>query len=389
MNHWPQKRLEEISDLINGRAFEPSEWSDKGTPIIRIQNLNDPSKPYNYYDGSLPEKYRVRTGDILLSWSGTPGTSFGCFRWKGPEGWLNQHIFNVKLRGGLHPDFFVYQVNSMLGQLIAMAHGGVGLQHVTKGMVGNLIISIPTMPEQERIVQILCQADELRQLRADADRLGASLTSSLFHEMFGEPNRWTQEPLQKLLVGIESGWSPVCRDEPAKPAEWGVLKLSSVTFGEYREEENKALPEGTAPRPGLEVRRGDVLFTRKNTYALVAATAYVWSTRPRLMLSDLIFRLRPRPEVGLDPLYLCYSLAGLPKRGEIQRLAGGSAGSMPNISKERLLSVSISLPPLHLQQYFALHAKEIRDLQAEQIARRERLNDLFHSLLHRAFQGDL
>lgn len=55
--------------LVNGRAFKPAEWGKEGMPIIRIQNLNDSSKPFNYYEGDLPEKYRVRSGDILLSWS--------------------------------------------------------------------------------------------------------------------------------------------------------------------------------------------------------------------------------------------------------------------------------------------------------------------------------
>ena len=70
-----------VCQLINGRAFKPSDWGTTGLPIIRIQNLNDGSKAFNFYEGRYDEKHFVQAGDVLLSWSGTPGTSFGCFLW--------------------------------------------------------------------------------------------------------------------------------------------------------------------------------------------------------------------------------------------------------------------------------------------------------------------
>jgi type I restriction enzyme S subunit len=384
-----QRRLGEICTLINGRAFHSSEWSDEGLPIIRIQNLKDPSKPFNYYQGSLPEKFRVQPGDVLLSWSGTPGTSFGCFRWQGPEGWLNQHIFNVRITDDINPDFFVYQVGSLLGELIAQAHGGVGLQHVTKPMLEDLLLWIPLRVEQDRIVGVLDEAKGLRHLRTRIARRTEDVIPALFHQSFADSNAYEASSLQELLQPIDSGWSPVCHDQAAPDDEWGVLKLSAVTTGRYLEGENKALPADMAPRPSIEVKAGDVLFSRKNTKDLVAATVYVWETRPRLMLSDLIFRLRPRQQQEVDPVYLAYALKEPTKRQEIQRLASGAAGSMPNISKERLLSVKLSIPPPQLQRRFATHVAEICSLETAQTASGRRLDELFESLLHRVFQGEL
>ncbi|MGB9486981.1 MAG: hypothetical protein WCD04_12830, partial [Terriglobia bacterium] len=60
---WATKRLEEVAELVNGRAFKPTEWQAEGLPIIRIQNLNDRSAPFNYHPGPLPEKFRVHRGD--------------------------------------------------------------------------------------------------------------------------------------------------------------------------------------------------------------------------------------------------------------------------------------------------------------------------------------
>ncbi len=183
---WPTRRLDTACSLVNGRAFKPEEWEEEGLPIIRIQNLNDTSKPFNYTTQSLPNRFRVRPGDILFSWSGTPGTSFGCFRWRGPEGWLNQHIFNVRLSGALEGDYFIAHVNLKLVELIAKAHGGVGLQHVTKGMVDETMLMTPPAHLQiefcRRVAGVEALATDQRASLRDLDSLFASLQYRAFRE---------------------------------------------------------------------------------------------------------------------------------------------------------------------------------------------------------------
>jgi type I restriction enzyme S subunit len=70
-------------------------------------------------------------------------------------------------------------------------------------------------------------------------------------------------------------------------------------------------------------------------------------------------------------------------------MASGSAGSMPNISKEKLRSVVIELPPFDLQRVFADRIAEIDKLKAAHRAHLEKLDALFASLQHRAFRGEL
>jgi type I restriction enzyme S subunit len=97
MKGYPVSRVGDICKLVNGRAFKPEDWSTEGAPIIRIQNLNDNQKPFNYWSGPLDRQILVKPRDLLLAWSGTPGTSFGAHIWSGPPGILNQHIFRVDL----------------------------------------------------------------------------------------------------------------------------------------------------------------------------------------------------------------------------------------------------------------------------------------------------
>jgi type I restriction enzyme S subunit len=133
--NWHWARLGERLELINGRAFKPSDWLSKGLPIVRIQNLNDEGAPFNYCDESTVQpKHIIDSESFLISWSGTPGTSFGAFIWRRSRAALNQHIFSCFQRGEAYFDRFLQlAINGRLDEMIAKAHGGVGLQHITKG----------------------------------------------------------------------------------------------------------------------------------------------------------------------------------------------------------------------------------------------------------------
>lgn len=88
---WQEKKLGDIATFINGKAFKPSDWSNEGLPIIRIQNLTNSINDIHYYNGNIEDKYRITTGDILISWSAT----IDVFEWLNGDAVLNQHIFKV------------------------------------------------------------------------------------------------------------------------------------------------------------------------------------------------------------------------------------------------------------------------------------------------------
>ena len=70
---WVPTQLGRLGAYVNGRAFKPTEWSETGRPIIRIQNLTGSTKTVNFFDGDVDKKYLVEPGDLLISWSATLG----------------------------------------------------------------------------------------------------------------------------------------------------------------------------------------------------------------------------------------------------------------------------------------------------------------------------
>ena len=383
----------DICELLNGRAFKPSDWTTTGLPIVRIQNLNNPGAKFNYFDGEVRSRFLIDSGYLLFAWSGTPGTSFGTHIWNGGPAVLNQHIFNIVFdETVLDKQFLRFALNQKLDELIGKAHGGVGLQHVTKGVVEDTEILLPALNEQRRLVDLLSRAEGIVRLRRQAQKRAAAIIPALFLDMFGDPatnpKGWPQNPLGHLLTSIDSGQSPKCHDRLKERGEWGVLRLGAVTTCEYKEEEHKTLPHGIAATTSVEVQEGDLLLTRKNTYELVGAAAYIWETAGRILLPDLIFRLNIADREQLHPLYLWGLLVTTSKRIRLRQLASGSAGSMPNISKERLKTLPIEIPPRDLQAQFANHVEQFRSISLQQSAASIRAEAAFHALLARVFSDD-
>jgi type I restriction enzyme S subunit len=169
---WVWVRIGDQLELLNGMAFKPTDWTASGLRIVRIQNLNNPGAPFNH---CRPEFARERSliddGAFLISWSGTPGTSFGAFIWDRGPAVLNQHIFRCDFKTeAFTARYLQVAINGRLDEMIAKAHGGVGLQHITKGKLEALLIALPPIAEQHRIVakvdELMALCDRLEEARA-------------------------------------------------------------------------------------------------------------------------------------------------------------------------------------------------------------------------------
>lgn len=292
----------------------------------------------------------------------------------------------------LNTRYLYHFMESHLSTLREQSIGGI-IKYIKISNLTDAKIPLPPLPEQRRIAAILDKAEALHAKRREAITKLDQLLQYVFLEMFGDPvtnpKGWPRVRFSELLESIDSGTSPVCLDRSAIDNEWAVLKLSAITRCEYDPSANKALPEGIEPDKSLEVKIGDLLFTRKNTRDLVAACAFVTDTPPRLLLPDLIFRFRLKKLAPVVPRYLQALLAFPGKRKDIQSLAGGSAGSMPNISKAKLSNALIELPPTDLQCEFERRLKHCDLLREKQRLALVKLDATFFALQQQAFAGKL
>ncbi|WP_127803342.1 restriction endonuclease subunit S [Hydrogenophaga sp. NH-16] len=192
------------------------------------------------------------------------------------------------------------------------------------------------------------------------------------------PAHWQLKRLRFATTGIEQGWSPQCDNEVADDDRWGVMKVGCVNGDRFDPLENKALPADLDPMPAYELQPGDVLVSRANTKELVGSAAVVPDgVRPRLLLCDKLFRIRPQAEVHAR--FLTYVLRTPAARYQYERDATGASGSMQNIGQDTIKNLSIPLPSTDEQaaitDFLDWRTAQIDALIAKKQALLERLSE--------------
>lgn len=339
--------LGSLCRLQNGRAFKPTDWSDTGLPIIRIQNLNDIEAPFNHFDGDVEDRHLVRDGDVLLSWSGTPGTSFGCFIWDRGSAVLNQHIFKVQVdTATVEKEFFVHAVNSRLGEMIDLSHGGVGLRHITKSKLEQIELPTPPRDKQRSIVTriraALDRVHEASQLHstalAEANALPAAVCGGLC-----QSDEWPLLPVESVVSNTRNGRSIKPGGEESNGR---VLTLSAVRDVFLDTQCAKPIVLESSVANDFSINAGEVFVSRSNTRELVGLASVALENGPAsLIYPDLLIKLVPDPS-RIRGKYLAFALRIPSSRDQLKGAAQGSSQTMVKISGAALRQIRIPVPPL-------------------------------------------
>jgi len=168
------------------------------------------------------------------------------------------------------------------------------------------------------------------------------------------PKHWQTPLMGRCLLRIEQGWSPVAAEGELATNQWAVMTLSSVRRGLFNPSAIKPISLLTNIPTDIEVKDGDFLLTRSNTRDRVGDVCIVQNVRPRTLLCDLIYRLT-LCSGAFVPQFLVYQLLCPVGRGQIERDARGSSGTMPKISQGHIRSWRVFVPPVNEQEAIVSH----------------------------------
>ena len=263
-------------------------------------------------------------------------------------------LYNVfSVSPNLERQYLYYYLKSdfVLQRIKAVATGSVR-DNLKLSMLYEFPIELPKLENQRKIVKILDKVSDVVEKKEQELEQLDTFVKSRFVELFGDPIKnpkgWEVGKLSECLERIDNGKSFTCDSNAREGVFPAILKLSAATYGDYRPYENKALLDEKQFVESVEVHRGDLLFTRKNTPDLVGMAAYVFETPEKLMMPDLIFRLVTNER--MTPTFLWQLINNREFRPAIQGISGGSAKSMSNISKERLKNIEVICPPISEQK---------------------------------------
>lgn len=400
---WRHVPLSQVAEIQGGIQKQPKRVPlNNPFPFLRVANVTAGGlhladvHSIELFDGEL-ERYRLERGDLLVVEGNGSASQIGrAAVWDGsiPDTVHQNHLIRVRPGKDLDPRYLGLLWNSpaIRDELSAVSSSTSGLHTLSVAKLRRIQVPLPPVDEQRRIVNFLedhlSLLDAAMASLAKANSRVRALERSALDHHFGSDSGGV--PLDELVADISAGKSFGSSNAPAGAEEWGIIRVSAMTWGEFRPEENKAV---SAERVDLrfEIRPGDLLVSRANTSEYVGASVLVRSVRPKLLLSDKSLRVTPRQGVRVE--WLWRALQAPSARRQISALATGTKDSMRNISQASLRR--ILLPKADLDEQVKAMAgfiqiKSAIDRMRTELAFQERRSAaLRRSLLAAAFSGQL
>jgi type I restriction enzyme, S subunit len=361
---WHRRTLSQLGEYHNGLAFKPSDWREEGTKIIRIEELNNPTGQYDYFDGQFPEINRIENGDLVFSWSAT----LKVVVWKHGEGVLNQHLFKVIPNDDVDKTFLYYLLDYNMESLRGGSHGST-MKHIKRGELQTYVVNLPTEPEQREIARILTTLDNLIEKTEALIAKYQAIKQGMMHDLFTRGVdehghlRSTYAEAPELYKESELGWIPKGWDCLAlglvvPKAEYGisvslddaegipVLRMNNLSHGRVNVTDIKRSCHSEARR--LLLHENDVLFNRTNSIEHVGRTSVWRNELPQASFASYLVRLVPDIS-RLLPDYLVYWMNRPETQLAIRQFATPGVHQV-NINPTNLRKSLICLPVLLKEQ---------------------------------------
>ncbi len=376
---WKIVSLADVAEYINGYPFKPSEWSDNGLPIVRIQNLNDPSKPFNYYNGPLSSKHKeviINNEDLLFAWS----ASFGFYIWNRGRAILNQHIYKVKPKYSIIDKYFLYYVgNYYLNAYVKTHTVGSTMKHIRKSTLKSIRIPLPPLEEQWGVAEVLSTLDKAieatERLIWRLERLKRGLMQELLTKGIGH-REFKDTPIGKI------------------PKEWQVVRLGEIVdiFDNMRvplSERERANRKGPYPYCGANgiidyidgyIFEGEYVLLAEDGgyYGPFEKSAYIMNGK--FWVNNHAHVLKAKEGIALNR-FLMYMLNFL----DLRPYLVGSTRT--KLNQKEMKKIRLPLPPLEEQKRIVAILSTIDDWIELERKRREKLERLKHGLMELLLTG--
>ncbi|EHJ01986.1 MULTISPECIES: restriction endonuclease subunit S [Clostridium] len=375
-------KLGNIATYINGYAFKPEDWENQGKPIIRIQNLTNSSDELNYFNKDINEKYIVKTGDILISWS----ASIGIYEWNKSEAVLNQHIFKVVFdKINVNKQYYKFMVGMCLEKAMKYMHGST-MKHITKKYFDDILVPVPDLKVQEKVAKVLNKSQELIDKRKAQMEALDELVKSQFIEMFGDPSKnpmgWKETTIGDSCYYVKDG-PHASPNYVEKDKGIPFISVRNIVDGYINWDTAKYISEDDYETfiKKCEPEKGDVLYSKGGTTGIAK---YIDTDKK---FANWVHIAVLKFEKDLDGIFFENMLNSAYCYQQSQRLTKGIANR--DLVLGSMKQIKFYLPPIELQNQFADFVKQVDKLKFEMQKSLEEMENNFNSLMQRAFKGEL
>ncbi|WP_296247864.1 restriction endonuclease subunit S [Pseudomonas sp. UBA4194] len=304
------------------------------------------------------------------------------------EGICSTDIWALRTDEVLQPNFALRYLRSPAVYVRAtQLAAGANLPRLSADAFDRLPVPLPTLPEQQRIVDVLGQAEAVEKAKKSVSDQVDHLIRTAYWEHFGA---WfTADGLvDPVRIGDYVANSQYGVSEAmGETGTHAVLRMNSITTSGWLDlTDLKYASLSKKDISSTELRDGDLLFNRTNSKELVGKCALWRPVTGTYSFASYLVRFRLKPE--MLPEYLWATLNSAYGKYRLLNSAK-QAVSMANVSPTGLGRITVPLPPLLLQEAFAKFVREIELLRAQMLSKLELYSELQEIITQRALIGEL
>ena len=350
---WDYKKLGEVCTVLNGFAFKSGKYTDSGTRIMRITNVqkgfivDDDPKYYPSKEMQGLNQYILKENDLLMSLTGNVGR-VGLLQKELLPAALNQRVACLRIKDySLSLRFLFHWLNSAVFEQDAIfSASGIAQKNLSTEWLKSYKIAIPPLSEQQHIVEELdLLSSIIEKKKAQLNELD-NLAQSLFYEMFGDPisneQGWEVKKLGKLCITSSGGTPSKTHKEYYEGGNIPWLRSGEVAQGYIYNTEMYITEEG--------LNNSSAKYFPINTVVVAmygATVGQVGILKSRMTTNQAICGIFPSE--SFVPTFLMFFLKGM-KPVYLKDAAGGA---QPNISQGVIKNTLVPIVSLALQQQFA------------------------------------
>ena len=397
---WRLVNIPEVLFFQEGPGVRKWQFTDSGVKLLNVGNLNDNQLNLSTTSIYISNEeafgkyshFLVEEGDLLIGCSGIVVDKFHqkmAFAQKSDLP-LCMNTSTMRFRcldERLDIRFFMYVLQSKIftNQLRKLITGSAQL-NFGPSHIKQIQIPLPPLPVQQKIAAILDAADAYRQKTKALIEKYDQLAQSLFLEMFGDPVKnekgWEVTTIRNVVREVKYGTSAKAGDTGSFP----YLRMNNITYEGYMDYSDlKYIDVRDEEKPKFSVKRGDILFNRTNSKDLVGKTGLI-TTDSEMIIAGYLIRVRVNTD--MNPYFVWGHLNSNWAKLILKNMCKNIIG-MANINAQELQEIKILKPPRDIQDLFAKCIDKLFDQKTILSKNLEKTNQLFQSLLQKAFNGDL
>jgi len=374
--------LGEAVDIVAGQHIEASLYSSEPVGSAYLTGPADfgETRPRITKWTSAPKVF-AKASDVLVTvkGAGVGKSNLGC------DAAIGRQLMALRPKQEKILQSYLFHFIRHKEQRIAGLADGATVPGIGKADLANLQITLPPLDEQKRIAAILDKADQLRQRRRQAIALLDSLTQSIFLEMFGDPKQWPTSSFGALAEETKIG---LVRSAAEMGENFSIpyLRMDGITSNGGLDLSSVKNTHATISEIQIyQLIVGDFLFNTRNSKELVGKNT-VYTGPSGYVYNNNIMRVR-FTEAANSFYVAAYFQTDEGKRDLEARKSGTT--SVFAIYQKTLESMPVPLPPIELQNRFAERVTQMSFTRNSLISSQDAMSDLFSSLQHRAFSGQL